>query len=286
MKKTLIIAACFIACTGAFAQKKPLDHSVYDGWQSTSAMTLTDDGGILTYLVSPQEGDAELVVVNTATGRELHVERGGAASVSRDGRWAVFNIKAPFAATRQAKIDKKKADEMPKDSLGIIDLSTFELRKIANVSAFKTTIEKRNVVAYQTEWKKEVPDTVKPAPKAEKITVVLDLGTGRSDTLRNVDKYAFDRYGDRLAVVFKNDKKDSLSKDEVALYKLPDMNVRTLSEGKKFYSLPNFNDSGDKLVFLASADSNSTGNKHCSVVLYEELMQGKGKKARLVENVE
>ena len=282
----MIIAVCVLACTAAFAQKKPLDHSVYDGWQSTSAMTLTDDGGILTYLVSPQQGDAELVVVNTATGRELRVERGGAASVSRDGRWAVFTIKAPYAATRQAKIDKKKADEMPKDSLGIIDLSTFELRKIANVSASKTSLERRNVVAYQTEWKKEVPDTVKPAPKAEKITVVLDLASGRTDTLKNVDKYAFDRYGDRLAVVFKRDKKDSLTKDEVALYKLPDMGRKTLSEGKRFYSLPNFNDPGDKLVFLASTDTNATGNKHCSVVLYEELMQGKGKKAKLVENVE
>ena len=286
MKRFLIPAVCLLACAASFAQKKPLDHSVYDGWQSTSAMTLTDDGSVLTYLVSPQQGDAELVIVNTATGRELKVERGGAASVSRDGRWAVFNIKAPYAATRQAKIDKKKADEMPKDSLGIVDLTTFELRKIANVSAHKASLERRNLIAYQTEWKKEAPDTVKPAPKAEKITVVLDLASGRSDTLRNVDKYGFDRYGDRLAVVFKKDKKDSLSKDEVALFKLPDMSRRTLSEGKKFYSLPNFNDPGDKLVFLASTDSNSTGNKHCSVILYEELMQGKGRKAKLVENVE
>ena len=286
MKRTLTLAACLLVCAAAFAQKKPLDHSVYDGWQATSAVTLTDDGRILSYLISPQQGDAELVIVETATGRELRVERGGAASVSQDGRWAVFTIKAPYEATRQARIDKKKADEMPKDSLGIVDLNSLTLRKIADVSAFKSSLERRNVLAYQTEWKKEVPDTVKPAPKAEKITVVLDLGTQRSDTLRNVDKYGFDRFGDRLAVVFKKDKKDSLSKDEVVLFKLPDMGRKTLSEGKKFYSLPNFNADGDKLVFLASADSNATGNKHCSIILYEELLQGKGHKATLVENVE
>ena len=286
MKKTLTIAVCVFLCAAASAQKKPLDHSVYDGWQSTSALTLTDDGRIMTYLVSPQQGDAELVIVNTADGRELKVERGSAATVSRDGRWAVFSIKAPYAATRQARIDKKKADEMPKDSLGIVDLSTLTLKKIADVSAFKSSLERRNVLAYQPEYKKEVPDTVKPAPKPEKITVVLDLGTGRSDTLRNVDKYVFDRYGDRLAVVFKKDKKDSLSRDEAVLFRLPEMERKTLSEGKKFYSLPNFNDPGDKLVFLASADSNSTGNKRCSVVLYEELWQGKGRKAVMTENVE
>ena len=286
MKRTLTLAACVLICLAATAQKKVLDHSVYDGWQSTTAPTITDDGRIMTYQITPQQGDAELVIVETATGRELHVERGGAASVSRDGRWAVFTIKAPYAATRQARIDKKKADEMPKDSLGIVDLNSLTLRKIANVSAFTSSLEGRNLVAFQTEWKKEVPDTVKPAPKAENITVIIDLGTQRSDTLRNVDKYAFDRLGDRLAVVFKKDKKDSLSKDEVVLFKLPDMGRKTLSEGKKFYSTPNFNDPGDKLVFLASADSNATGNKHCSVILYEELVQGKGRKATTVENVE
>ena len=286
MKRTLTLAACVLVCITATAQKKVLDHTVYDDWQSTTAPVLTDDGRIMAYQITPQQGDAELVIVETATGRELKVNRGGAATISRDGRWAVFTIKAPYAATRQARIDKKKADDMPKDSLGIVDLNTFELKKIANVSAFKSTLERRNVIAYQTEWKKEVPDTVKPAPKAEKITVVFYPGTGQSDTLKNVDKYGFDRFGDRLAVVFKKDKKDSLSKDEVALFKLPSMSRKTLSEGKKFYSLPNFNDPGDKLVFLASADSNSTGNKHCSVILYEELLQGKGRKAQLVENVE
>ena len=110
MKRTLILGACLLVCAYSFAQKKPLDHSVYDGWQSISGTALTDDGSIMTYLISPQEGDAELVFVETATGRELKVERGGAATLSRDGRWALFTIKAPFAATRQAKIDKKKAD--------------------------------------------------------------------------------------------------------------------------------------------------------------------------------
>lgn len=286
MKRALLITGAAVLCTVLSAQKKPLDHSVYDGWQSISGTAVTDNGEVMSYLISPQQGDAELVFANTATGRELKVERGGAASLSRDGKWAVFNIKAPYEATRQARIKKKKSDEMPKDSLGIVNLETFELRKIADVSDYKSTLEGRNLVAYQTEWKKEVPDTVKPAPKAEKITVVLDLATGLSDTLRNVDKYGFDRTGDRLAVIFKKDRKDSLTKDEAVLFKLPAMTRKSLSEGKRYYSLPTFNVDGDKLVFLASTDTNATGNKHCSVILYEELTVGKGRKARKVENIE
>lgn len=285
-KSTLILAACLTVCSAAYAQKKPLDHSVYDSWQSISGTALTDDGQYMSYLISPQEGDAELVIVNTVTGQELKVSRGGAASFSRDGRWAVFNIKAPYAATRQAKIDKKKGDDMPQDSLGYVDLNTFKLYKLANSTASKTALEKNAYIAYQSNWKKEVPDSVKTKPKAEKITVILNPVTGRADTLRNVDKYGFDKNGERLAVVFKKDKKDSLSKDELVLFSLPDMTRRTIDEGKKFYSLPTFNDGGDKFVFLASTDTNSTGNKHCSVNIFEEMMVGKGKKAHLEQNIE
>ena len=286
MKRTAICIAAALACTLAFAQKKPLDHSVYDSWQSVAGTALTDDGHVMVYNVNPQEGDSELVIVNTVSGQELHVERGGAATLSKDGRWAVFTIKAPFADTRKAKIAKKKKDGMPKDSLGLVDLNTFELKKIADVSASKSTLRKNNFVAYQTEWKKEVPDTVKKAPKAEKITVVMNLSTGRTDTLKNVSKYAFDEFGTKLAVVFAKDKKDSLTRDEVALFTLSDMSRKTLSSDLAFYSLPTFNTEGDKAVFLASADTNDTGNKHCAVLLYEELKVGKGRKAHTETSVE
>ena len=207
MKKRLMtLAAILMTCAIASAQKKPLDHSVYDSWQSVSGTVLTDDGQHMAYLVSPQQGDSELFIVNTVSGKELKVERGGAATFSKDGKWAVFSIKAPYAATRQAKIDKKKGDDMPQDSLGIVNLETFELNKIANTTAHKSVLEKRNVIAYQTNWTKEVPDSVKTKPKAEKITVIFDPVTGRSDTLKNVDKYGFDKDGNKLVVVFKKRK--------------------------------------------------------------------------------
>ena len=287
MKKiSMILAACLMVCSLASAQKKPLDHSVYDGWQTVSGTVLTDDGQFMAYLISPQQGDAELVITNTVTGQELKVERGGAATFSKDGKWAVFNIKAPYAATRQAKIDKKKGDDMPKDSLGYVNLDSFELHKIANTTASKNVLEKQNIIAYQTDWQKEVPDSVKTKPKAEKITVIFNPATGQSDTLKNVDKYGFDKDGNKLAVIFKKDKKDSLSKDELVLFSLPDMGKKIISEGKKYYSLPAFNEEGNKFVFLASTDTNATGDKHCSVNIYEEMMVGKGKKAHLEQNIE
>jgi hypothetical protein len=43
-----------------FSQKKPLDHSVYDGWESIGERTISADGKYLAYSVVPQQGDGRL----------------------------------------------------------------------------------------------------------------------------------------------------------------------------------------------------------------------------------
>ena len=265
------------ASQGRTGAKKPLDHSVYDSWQSVSGIDLSDEGSILTYVVTPQEGDTQLTIKNRLTGQAITVERGGAAQITRDGRWAFFTIKAPFADTRAAKIAKKKADEMPQDSLGYVDLKTFELKKIAGVASFRLAGEKSDLVLYM----------LKSKEKEAKCAILFDPATERRDSLRHIDQYVFDKAGNRLAATFKKDKKDSLSANQVVLYELGeygragtiDQVKNILSRDKKYYSLPSFNEQGDKLVFLASADSNDTGNRHCALWLHEDIVTGKGKKA-------
>lgn len=41
MKKILTLALVMVSLT-LFAQKKPLDHSVYDGWKNVGAFNMTD----------------------------------------------------------------------------------------------------------------------------------------------------------------------------------------------------------------------------------------------------
>src|ERR1700752_3181175 len=48
------------------AQKKPLDHSVYDGWQSIGERMISNDGKWVVYTINVQEGDNELVIQPTA----------------------------------------------------------------------------------------------------------------------------------------------------------------------------------------------------------------------------
>ena len=287
--KGMLAALAAFACLGfnATAQKKPLDHSVYDSWQRISQETVSSDGKVVLYQIAPGEGDSELIFKNLDDNRQISVPRGTEARMSRDGKWAVCKVKAPFAETRKAKIDKKKPDQMPKDSLAYVNLETFEVVKLADISKYKTPQDGRMLIAY--EGKGEIPakapaDTSKKPAKPAKPTkctwlVVLDPATNHADSLLNASDFTLNHDGTRMAVVYKKDKKDSLSTDRVVLYDLPSLDSTLLDQGHKWYGLPAFDITGDKLTFLATDDTNATGSKRCAVLLSEKVTKGKGRKA-------
>ena len=257
-------AAAVLSCAAglsAWAQKKPLDHSVYDGWQSVSAVQLTPDGRLVSYLVSPQEGDATLYFKNLESGASLAVPRGGALKMSKDATYGFFTVKAPFQETRQAKIDKKKPDETPKDSLARIDLRTLTWEMIG---ATGTTALGHEAAPYLF-----AAQEVKG--KKGKNLLVFNTATGVTDTLKNVSSFTADRSGNRLAVVTVKDAKDSLSRDAVILYDFPKGSADTLSAGRKTYANSAFSNAGDKLVFTVTDDEEKTdGTPRHAIYLAQE----------------
>src|SRR5689334_11087056 len=107
MKKIMCAAAFTGLSLITYAQqpaKKPLDHSVYDSWQSIGSKAISNNGQWIVYTVTPQEGDASLVIYNNKNGQRLEVPRGSNPVITEDSRYAIFAIKAPFSVVRQAKI--------------------------------------------------------------------------------------------------------------------------------------------------------------------------------------
>ncbi len=158
----LIFLLILFAPLVMWAQKKPLDHTVYDNWKSIGERMISNDGAYVVYTVNPQEGDGELVIQNAKTKYKKVVHRGYNATITEDSRYLIFKIKPFFQETRQAKIKKKKTDEMPKDSLGIIELGKDSVIKIARVKNYKTPEKGFGYMAYQME--KALPDTTKKKP--------------------------------------------------------------------------------------------------------------------------
>ena len=120
MRRALFFLSLFLMISPSFAQKKPLDPSVYDGWQHIGERVLSADGKYIAYTVVPQEGDGHLYIRATGDSYAKEIPRGANVSFTGDGRWAVFQIHPYFKDTREARIKKKTPEQMPKDTLAWI----------------------------------------------------------------------------------------------------------------------------------------------------------------------
>lgn len=156
MKKTIFFLLLLLPFI-SFAQKKPLDHSVYDSWQSIGEKLISSNGKFVAYTINVQEGDANLVIQNTTGEKLIEVARGYNITISDDDKFVVFKIKPTYKQTRDAKIAKKKPDEMPKDSLGIYDVANNKLEKIARVKSYKMPEKAGGWLAYLME--KPLPES-------------------------------------------------------------------------------------------------------------------------------
>ena len=90
MKKYLFLSLCVISLS-TLAQKKPLDHSVYDGWQSIAERSISNDGKYVVYAINPQEGDGVLVVQSVSGDYKKEIPRGYTASITDDSRFALHD---------------------------------------------------------------------------------------------------------------------------------------------------------------------------------------------------
>ncbi|MDF2191776.1 prolyl oligopeptidase family serine peptidase [Paraflavitalea sp. CAU 1676] len=173
MRRLIYLLPGLLCSVALMAQKKPLDHSVYDGWQSIGERAISNNGKYVAYAITPQEGDATLVLQAADNSWKKEIARGYGATITEDSRFVVFRIRAPFKDTRDARIKKKTPNDMPKDSLGIIELGKTDLTKIARIKSFKTPVKGTGQwMAYLLE--KAVPEASKPA-KPDSLTQVNNL---------------------------------------------------------------------------------------------------------------
>ena len=251
--------------TGGALEKKVLDHTSFDAWKAVKNTGLSNNGEWAAYAVDPQEGDGMLYFYNTRNGKKVELARGYRASFTADGKWGLALIKAEYAATRKAKIAKKKDLDLPQDSLAIVNLSTLAVEKIPQVISYKIGEKGGDWVAYSS------CDTAYLAPKLlkdkdnAKPLVIRHLPTGIRKVTKWVENYSFDKSGDKLALNFKKCDKDSLSANGVGVVMLPDTSYVIIDRDKVFYGNPVFDESGSQLAYIASTDSVKSGTKRASV---------------------
>jgi len=265
MKKILLMAAILAISVTLSAQKKPLDHSVYDSWEAVGTTTLSPKGNVLTYEVNPQEGDGKLTIrVMGKKGRVIEIERGYQAQVLDDESFAVCLIKPQYAKTRQARIDKKKGDDMPKDSLAVIDLRTGSVTRFPDVKGYKAGRHALKAFAFTTADTTFIPKKERKDKDMGSPLAVYHFADGSIDTLRHIQDYAFSKDGLQLALVRKCDKKTS----ETGFYSVAGRESHFLADTAAWHKLPAFNEDGTQALFTVADDTLKTGSKHPSLYLY------------------
>ncbi len=168
MRKTAISLLALVVALTSYSQKKPLDHTVYDGWQRIGERMISNDGKWVVYTIDPQEGDNELVIQSSDAKYKKSIARGYNAVITEDARYVIFKIKPFFKDTRDAKIKKKKPEDTPKDSLAIVELGEDSVWKIAKVKTYKTPEKEAGWVAYHLEKAVEKKEPVKKTDAPEK----------------------------------------------------------------------------------------------------------------------
>ena len=244
MNKILLFFMVFL-CMKTSAQKKELDHTVYDSWQSIRETSFHPQGKYIIYAIVPQEGDGRFIIRNVKTGNELSIARATQAVFTENGEYLVAKIKPSFVETRKAKIDKKKADEMPKDSLVIVELATNTIQKIPSVKSFQLAEHGNDMMVYLKDKKGDIN-------KEGSDLVMRDLSSAKEKTFSNISQYLI--HPKAMGVVMyqvKTKQKES----QILLATIADTNTKVLT--KQVYTATNFiwDEEGKQLAYLVEKDS-------------------------------
>jgi len=245
-----------------FAQKKPLDHSVYDGWQSIGERMISNNGKWVVYTVTPQEGDADLFIQSTdGTNYKKQIPRGYNAVVTEDNRFVIFKIRPLHKETREARIKKKKSEDMPKDSIAIVELGKDMVFKVAKVRSFKTPEKGFGWVAYQKEIvpsKQTTPPTQKTVDSLKKKIDSLTLLVTELKNLKSGSKDGWDADEDPATTAA------SVEGSDLVLRNLSNAEEKTFKNVSDY----SFNAYGQKLVMRIAKSAKDSGGVN-AVLLYD-----------------
>ncbi|RYG31145.1 S9 family peptidase, partial [bacterium] len=135
-----------LAISPAYAQKKPLDHSVYDGWRGIRNVELSRDGKWIAYVYAPQEGDALAEIKSVDGATTLTIPRVSAFRFTADSKFGVATVIPPLADTKKARRDKVKPEDQPKNAMAIVDLTAKKVDTIERVAQWWLASDDKGVL--------------------------------------------------------------------------------------------------------------------------------------------
>ena len=298
---------CFLVCAGLTYAQKPMQLADILAWKRIQAPAVSYDGEWMAYRIAPAEGDAEVVIRNLKSGKELRFPSGDAGAsapapdagappaagpapamgaqlaISGDSRWAAFQA---YPSTKDAK--KLKKDRKPvQTKVVLVELATGKKTEFEKTRRFGFSGDQGTAIAL-LRYAADTPGPPAPSPAggapggaaADRPSgsdmLLYTLATGSELNLGNVSDFAFDKKGDWLACII--DARDKAG-NGVLLRNMKTGALESLDHAEAVYKGLTWTEKGDGLATLRGVDDKGFEDKLYSVVAFKGVGSGKPAKA-------
>jgi dipeptidyl aminopeptidase/acylaminoacyl peptidase len=283
--KKLFIALMTFTVSVVTAQKKVIDHTVYNDWKKIEHQVISKDGQFVAYEITPHRGDGFLYLYDVKEAKLDSFYRGTKPVFSPENSYISFTITPGFDTLRSCELKKVDKKEWPKDTLAIYVFSTDSLLLIANLKSY-TVAEESAWLAYTLETNepliKATPEKarkkkrkknkkngktekpVEPTSDGKRLTVFNPI-IDKSYQYKDVTEFVFSKKGASVAFVsHKKIKQDHFK-----------YSVLTVSTGASYEDTTRytaikemtFDPKESQLVFLTSTDT--VKNKSYALMQYQ-----------------
>ncbi|MEC7900904.1 MAG: hypothetical protein VX385_03655, partial [Acidobacteriota bacterium] len=253
--------------------KGPLTHDDYDAWKRIQGQQISPNGQWVVYSAVPQDGDGELIVTHVESGREHRYPRGAGARFMPDSTYLVFTIAPSEGETEEARKAKTKPEDMPKSSLGIMNLAGGEVIEIERVRSFRVPQDAGGHIAYLHEESEEeeppsaVTEEQEEGEEAEAdesdnkdkdfgtTLTVHSLADGSEWNAESVLSYQFTDTG--AMVLYTVSSEETPESDGVYMYSPAQDAVATVLSGEGNYERLALDEDQDRLAFVTDRDDYS-----------------------------
>lgn len=297
--KNLTLFLFLIITTVVSAQKKVIDHTVYNDWKKIESQIISNDGNYVSYIIKPHRGDGFLYIYNQNTGKLDSIARGVKHQFSGNSNFMIFKITPGFDTLRKCELEKVDKAKWPKDTLAIYLFGTDSLIKIPNVKNYSLpeygdwisyTVETEKPKAKAEEKKKEEEkksffsflkkklmrkpgtgsDQAKPAEEESKsdghLLTVFNPITNKSHTQKDVTDFVISPKG-KYVVLATHKKVKKVNSYQFGIVETASGEISFESDKKTGLSSFTFNNAETKVAMLTTADTNK--NKQFDLMLYD-----------------
>ena len=279
----LVILFSILSSQNVSAQKRALDHNVYDKWGTIGGFQLTENGEFATYYRNVEQNDNEMGIIDLKSSKTIKFPRANRVKITKDGKYLTYTLKPFFKEKKEARIKKYKGDKIPQDTLAIVAMGSDKIIKYPYLKSTSLSKEGSEYLAFQLS---KLNDSIKRKPqKGEGLPLLIYDFKKESviDTLKYVTSYTFDKMGKNIIFKRVPNSKDSTFSTGLYSYCIATQCEKAIIELplKADLSMPKISDNEKIMTFYANSDITKKFDDNVEIYIYKE---GDIKATRIIDN--